>query len=123
MRPTALLFAASFLVVILGLFAVQAVLGGGTKFCPWSHRASTDFNCKVKDDDGGRLLIEHHDVDVGTVTLSIYAQGKHLWIQHPVGKLKNFSNSLERNSSLFDNTGGGGLLVNGERFPIERLPQ
>ena len=75
--------------------------------------------CKVKDRQGNRVMVEHADLDISYLALSIHENGKTRWVQHPNGKVANFSDALDENSITFDPADRKFLQVNGERFPIE----
>jgi hypothetical protein len=89
------------------------------QYCPWNHRIGfSPWVCKVKDTQGGRVLVEHANLDTGRLELSIEHDGASHWIQHPEGHVTQFSNALDENKIGFDPADWNSLIVNGEKFPI-----
>lgn len=103
----------------LTFWLTEADFATTTRYCPWKHRwGFTPQVCKVKDVQGSRVLVEHANLDVNVLELSIYQAGRTTWIQHPNGHVRHLSNKLDDNTIKFDLTDGRFLIVNGERFSI-----
>jgi hypothetical protein len=112
-------------IAVVMLLAAAIVFAPGsdfwttTSYCPWNHRIGyTPRVCKVKDRDGGRVLVEHANLDSNQLQLSITQEGRRMWIRYPDKDVMNLSNSLDENKILFDDRDKNLLSVNGERFPI-----
>ena len=112
------------IVVVAGavFWARESDFATSTRYCPWNHRVGfAPWVCKVKDMQGGKVLVEHADLDVNRMELSIYDNGRVRWIQHPDGHVTKFSNRLDENTIRFDQPNSSFLVVNKERFPITEL--
>ena len=87
--------------------------------CSISYRFRTDVTCRVLDvRNDGAYLLQSFDGDTNELHLFVQQNQRDLQIEHPYGKVKNFSPVLERNEVKFNSDNYQTLLVNGEVFPI-----
>ena len=108
-----------FAVPAFAFWVTQSDFASTTPYCPWGHRwGFTPQVCKVKDTQGARVLVEHANLDLNILELSIHEEGRTRWIQHPDGRVPRFSTKLDENIIKFDPNNKRMLLVNGDPFPI-----
>ena len=90
-----------------------------TSYCPWGHRIGFGpWVCRFQDTKGSRVLVEHANLDINKLELSIEDHGVRHWIQHPNGRVRDFSPALDQNTIKFDPVDPNLLIVNGERFQV-----
>jgi len=106
------------LLIIVLISLIFIVDLDSTKYCPFSHKINLDWKCRICDSIEDKLLIEHHNLDNSELLLSIYQDGKSLWIDHPYGKIENFNNALNENIIKFNAKNDSLLIVNGIDFKI-----
>lgn len=108
----------------VGAVLLLLAIGTGIWFqrrpgCSISYRFRPDVTCRVLDvRDDGAYLLQYFDSDTNGLRLFLQQNHRDLQIEHPYGKVKNFSAVLERNEVKFNRDNYQTLVVNGEAFPI-----
>lgn len=64
------------LILVASCIACGYALSDATEFCPWSHKISDLAVCRVLDQDGNRVLIQHADLDINIYYLEIIEGGR-----------------------------------------------
>ncbi len=82
--------------------------------------ANPDVKCRVLDRRASTELVEYFNVDTNDLRLFLKSDGESVEITHPFGKVTNFDPKIDSNVIKFDKNDSGFLIVNGERFQVER---
>lgn len=84
--------------------------------CPLGHRLNHNWYCKVLDtrDNGTERLVLHYYQPTGEVELWIHRPDMIHYLSQPFGRVSDFK-ELSNKQIKF---GGGGLLIDGEPYPI-----
>jgi hypothetical protein len=92
--------------------------------CSLRARLNPDVICRTLDvREDGTYLIQYFDTDTNALTLYLQQNGRDIEIDHPQGKVKNFSARLDQNQIKFSRSDYKTLIVNGEDFQIaEKRP-
>jgi hypothetical protein len=112
------------LAVVLGvlipavMFVPGYLAGTHTRYCPFSHRISDTAACAVLDSRGGRVLIQHADLDTNENYLELRDEGGSRLYQLPVAVTALAP--VGYSAQLIP--GGGSLvLIDGERVQLVPL--
>ncbi len=84
-----------------------------------SFNINPEVSCRLCDKKSDETkLIESFDADSNELRLFLVTSKQEIEIEHPVGKVANFSDKIKSNIIQFDSTNSQDLIVNGQRFPI-----
>ncbi len=105
--------------VLLGLIvSISAIFFFYKRGCSATYWLNPDRICLVRDELENRLLVEYFDADTNELLLYIQQGGNDLLIEHPHGRVKNYSTNIRSNEIRLDPLDSRYILVNGERFEI-----
>ncbi|CAN5599687.1 hypothetical protein BH10ACI1_BH10ACI1_00470 [soil metagenome] len=88
---------------------------------PCSFNLNPDVACRLLDEKtDGTKLVEYFNRDTNKFRLILIDYGKEVEIEHPYGKIGNFSERIESNKIKFDLQNSQNLVVNDQNFAIVR---
>lgn len=73
------------------------------------------------DEGDGKLLVEYFNADTNELRLYVQQNGNNVSIEHPYGRISNYSAKIDANEVKFDRSDSRYLIVNGEKFEIVKL--
>ena len=111
----AALILSSFLIV--GIL-ILVIVSFWKKGCSMTYWLNPDSVCRVHDESGDRLLVEYFNIDTNELLLYIQENGRDVLIEHPYGRVSNYSENVDSNEMKLDRSDNRYIIVNGERFEI-----
>ncbi len=110
--------------LLIGVFLALSVIAGSVWLlnkpgCSATYWLNPDLTCRILDVKAdGTYLLEYFNSDTNDLRLYLQQNRRDSQIEHPDGKVKNFSAVLSENQIKFNPDNDRTLLVNGEVFPI-----
>ena len=106
-------------VSIFGVYGCSYYFSDATRYCPLQHKFSDLASCEVLDERGGRILLQHADLDINVYYIEIIEpDGRHREFELPdsIGQLapQGYSARLIAGEDHV-------ILLNGRRTTLKAL--
>lgn len=86
--------------------------------CSFFSKFNPDVSCRVVVSNEKREIVEFFNADTNEIRLYLTDGGKTTQIEHPFGKIENYSPKIDSNKIEFDPNDDDFLIVNGKKFKM-----